>query len=60
MVDRLTKVAQFIPGNLTDGALEIALKFIKEFFRLYGIPKKIISDRDARITSRFWQTLFLA
>ena len=56
-VDRLTKVAHFIPGNLIDGAPEIAHKFMKEIFRLHGILEKIISDRDARITSRFWQTL---
>lgn len=60
VIDRLTKVAHFIPGNLTYGALEIAHEFIKEIFRLHGAPKKIISDRDARITSRFWQTLFSA
>ena len=60
VVDRLTKVAHFIPRNLSNGAPEIAHKFIKEIFKLYGIPEKIISDRDARITSRFWQTLFAA
>ena len=60
MVDKLTKVAHFIPGNLSDGAPEIAHKFIKKKFRLHGILEKIISDRDARITSKFWQTLFTA
>jgi hypothetical protein len=59
-VDRLTKVAHFIPGNLSDRAPEIAHKFTKEIFRLHGLPEKIISDRDSRITSRFWQTLFSA
>ena len=54
VVDRLTKVAHFILGNLTDGALEIAHKFIKEIFRLHGIQEKMILDRDVRITSRFW------
>ena len=53
VVDRLTKVAHFIPRNLSDGAPEIAHKFIKEIFRLHGILEKIISDRDARITSKF-------
>ena len=33
---------------------------MKEIFRLHGISEKIISDRDARITSGFWQTLFSA
>ncbi|XP_059068640.1 uncharacterized protein LOC131859116 [Cryptomeria japonica] len=60
VVDRLTKVAHFIPSNLSDGAHTIAYKFLHEIFRLHGIPEKIISDRDARMTSRFWQTLFSA
>ena len=60
VVDRLTEVAHFISGNLSDRAPKIAHKFIKEIFRLHRIPEKIISDRDARITSKFWQTLFTA
>ena len=60
MVDKLTKVSHFIPKNLSDGVPEISHKFIKDILRLHGIPEKIISDRDARITSRFWQTLFTA
>lgn len=60
VVDRLTEVAHFIPGNLTDGASIIAWKFMQEILHLHGVPEKIISDRDARITSRFWQTLFSA
>ena len=57
IVDKLTKAAHFIAGNLTDDALAIAQKFIKEIFRLHGVPEKIISDRDAKFTSRFWTTL---
>ena len=57
-VDKLTKVAHFILGNVIDGALVIAHKFVQEFFRLHGIPKKIISDRDAKFTSNFWREIF--
>lgn len=60
VVDRLTKVAHFILGNLTDGTSVIARKFVQEIFRLHGVLEKIISDRDARMTYRFWQTLFSA
>ena len=35
----------------------VARVFISEVIRLHGIPKKIISDRDTRFTSRFWTSL---
>ena len=31
---------------------------MREIFRLHGIPKKIILDRDVKFTSAFWKTLF--
>lgn len=54
MVDKLTNVAHFIPRNLTNGTHVIAQMFIQEVFRLHGILEKIIFDKDARVTSRFW------
>ena len=38
--------------------LDIAKRFVKEIVRLHGIPSKIISDRDAKLTSKFWTTMF--
>jgi hypothetical protein len=35
---------------------ELAKKFLKEIWRLHGIPKDIISDRDSRFTGYWWQT----
>ena len=32
--------------------------FLKEIFRLNGIPKIVIKDRDAKFTSIFWMSLF--
>jgi transposase InsO family protein len=31
---------------------------MKEIFRLHGMPKEIISDRDTKFTSNFWKYLF--
>ena len=32
--------------------------FLKEIFRLHGIPKEIISDRETKFTENFWRSLF--
>ena len=57
VVDKLTKSAHFIPVKTTFEASAIAQIFLKEIIRLHGVPRKIISDRDARFTSRFWKSL---
>ncbi|KAG8501232.1 hypothetical protein CXB51_003367 [Gossypium anomalum] len=36
---------------------KLAELYIREIVRLHGIPLSIISDRDLRFTSRFWQKL---
>ena len=53
VVDRLTKSAHFIPyksGMTLEG---MARLYVKEIMRLHGVPRKIISDRDSRLTSHF-------
>ena len=59
VVDRLSKSAHFIPVQSTYKTIQIADIFMKEIFRLDGIPKTVISDRDVKFTSTFWKTLFL-
>jgi hypothetical protein len=53
VVDKLSKVAHFIPVKSTCKAIDIASIFMKEIFRLHGMPKEIISDRDTKFTSSF-------
>jgi len=60
VVDKLTKSAHFIPVKTTFEASAIAQIFLKEIIRLHGVPRKIISDRDTRFTSRFWKSLLQA
>ena len=38
--------------------VHIADIFLKEIFRLHGIPKEIILDRDTKFTKIFWRYLF--
>ena len=53
IVDRLTKVAHFIPVKTERNAPKLAQIFMKEVVRLHDIPKTIVSDRDTIFTSRF-------
>ena len=56
-VDRLTKMVHFAPTTTSIGAEEAARLFFEHVFRLHGLPKRVLSDRDARFTSRFWKAL---
>jgi len=58
VMDRLTKVEQFIPIKSTFLAIDVAWVFIRDVVRLHGIPKKIVLDRDAKFTSKLWKKLF--
>jgi hypothetical protein len=57
-VDKFTKRAHFVPTYTTATAPDIAKIFFNEIFRLHGLPKTIISDRDVKFTSQFWKSLF--
>ncbi|GAX75269.1 hypothetical protein CEUSTIGMA_g2714.t1 [Chlamydomonas eustigma] len=57
-VDMLTKQAIFVRANKTITAPQLANVFIDHVFSKHGLPSVIVSDRDTRITSDFWQSLF--
>ena len=44
VIDKLSKATHFIPVKSTYKAVNIVDIFLKEIFRLHGIPKAIISD----------------
>jgi len=58
VVDRLSKVAHLLAVKSTNLSSEMAQVFIKEIVRRHGIPKKIISIKDVKFTSIFWNELF--
>ena len=37
---------------------DISRIFMKEIFKLHGLPKEIVSDRDVKFTFNFWKGLF--
>ena len=51
IVDRLSKITHFIPLRFGKGETDIimvAKLLFDHIFKLYGLPKEIISDRDSR------------
>ena len=58
VVDRLTKFAHFFAISSTYSAAQTVELFFCEVFRLHGLPRSIVSDRDSRFLSHFWQELF--
>lgn len=57
-VDKLTKMVHFVPMKTTDNAANVARLFFDAIFRLHGLPEHIVSDRDPRFVSSFWQNLW--
>ena len=57
IVDRLSKMGIFVPTTMTVDAPGMADLFFREVFRHYGMPTSIITDRDPRFISNFWQGL---
>ena len=55
VVDKLTKATHFIPVKSTHKTDDIAKIFMKEIFKLHGLPKAIVSDIDVKFTSNFWK-----
>jgi hypothetical protein len=57
IVDRLTKVAHFIPVRTNYTGAKLAELYMTRIVCLHGVPKKIMSDRGSQFTSRFWKKL---
>ncbi|GJU06659.1 reverse transcriptase domain-containing protein [Tanacetum coccineum] len=57
IVDRLTKSAHFLPMKETVSMEKLTRHYLKEVVLRHGVPVSIISDRDSKFTSHFWQSL---
>ena len=57
VIDRLTKMARFIPTYSSIINKGIANLFLQEIFRHHELPSNIVSDRDPRFTTKFWEAL---
>jgi hypothetical protein len=57
IVDRLTKVAHFIPVKMTYLGAKLVELYTSRIVCLHGVLKKIMPDRVSQFTSKFWETL---
>ena len=57
IVDHLPKSAHFLHVKSLCNADKLANLYVNEVVKLHGVPVSIVSDRDPKFTSRFWQSL---
>ena len=56
MVCHLTKMAHFVPCHKAITPEESANLFISNCYRLHGVLKVIVSDRDSKFVGKFWES----
>jgi hypothetical protein len=57
MTDRLTDCVKFEPRHSTATAADIADLVYRSWYRQFGLPKAMTSDRDKLFISKFWKEL---
>src|SRR4051812_19438892 len=57
VVDRLTKVAHFIPVKTIYTSAKLAKIYMTRIVCLHGVLRSIVSDRGTQFTSKFWNQL---
>ncbi|CAM8991067.1 unnamed protein product [Rhodiola kirilowii] len=58
VVDRLTKYGHCSALSAGFAAESVARVFVRDVYRLHGLPASIVSDRDPVFMSMFWKELF--
>ena len=59
VVDRFSKMSNFVPMHKTDDALHVVdLYCRKKIIRLHCIPRSIVSDRDSQFLSHICSSLW--
>jgi hypothetical protein len=57
IVDRLTKIAHFLPVHTTHKIEKYTEIYMDQIVRLHGILRTIVSDRGELFVARFWEQL---
>jgi hypothetical protein len=58
-VDKLTKLFHFVACKEEVSAKEFAELYVDHVFRLHGLSREFITDRNTRFTSAFWQEVIV-
>ena len=58
VMNRLTKMAHFVPYKKTSSSEDTAKLFLDNVYRYHSVPDDIVSDRDTQFVSKFWRSLF--
>ncbi|MBW0463406.1 hypothetical protein O181_003121 [Austropuccinia psidii MF-1] len=58
IVDRYRKSVRCFPCHREDTGVDTGLLFCNNIIATCGVPKIIISDRDAKFTSEFWTKIY--
>ena len=57
IVDKFTKFSYFVPYKEGSTVEKMAYTFFKIVISSYGLPERIITDRNKLFTSKFWTAL---
>jgi hypothetical protein len=57
IMDRLVKVAHFIPINTTYIGPQLAELYSSRIVCIHGVPMRIVSDRENQVILKFWERL---
>lgn len=58
VVDKFIRMGIFLALSHLFTATKVAKIFMEHMYKLHGLPKSIISNKDKTFTSHFWQELF--
>ena len=56
-MDRFSKFVVLVPMHTTATAEDVARLFFEHVVCIFGMPGKIVCDRDPKFMSRFWQAI---
>jgi hypothetical protein len=57
-MDRLAKVAHYIPIKTTHTGSELIELYSSRIVCFYGVPIRIVSDRETQFILTFWERLY--